>query len=146
MTEYREGDSQMTVDEEMVQVPVESMEEKASMLTPVPDEQVSEAKDRVAVTAALIIQFEDGRIDAITDLPSIEKNHTASIREVRNMCNSIVSDMDSLLTVKMFSQEMQMHAARAQMQKQLEHAQKNLNMTPQQMQAMVNNSMRAPKR
>lgn len=141
----------MTVDQEMVQVPVESMEEKAPMLTSVPDEQssdeqVPEAKERVAVTAALIIQFEDGRIDAITDLPSIEKNHTASIREVRNMCNSIVSDMDSLLTVKMFSQEMQMQAARVQMQKQMEQAQKGLNMTPQQMQAMMNNSLRTPKR
>jgi hypothetical protein len=154
MTEYKEGDSEVTVDQEMVPVPVESLPEESSpeespvqpKLTPVPEEKATESQaestpDRTAVTAVLLIQFEDGRVDAITDLPSIGKGHVASIREVRNMCAGIASDMDNLLTVKMFSQEMQMQSARAQMQRQLEQSQKGI-MTPQQ---MINRGMRVPR-
>jgi hypothetical protein len=159
MTEYKEGDSEVTKEvseqQEMTPIPVESLPEEPSTLpaqpklTPVPDGTAAEppvegVPDRTAVTAVLLIQFEDGRVDAITDLPSLEKGHVASIREVRNMCASIASDMDNLLTVKMFSQEMQMQAARAQMQRQLDAAQKSI-MTPQQMQAMASRNMRIPR-
>jgi hypothetical protein len=147
MTDYREGDSQVTVQEEMVELPIEAVSTPmetplpVETLTPVPPEQRPE--ERKIVTAVLLLQYEDGRIDAVTDLPSVEKHHQASLREARNMSHSIVSDMDNLLTSKLVSQDIQMHAAKIQMQKQLEQAQKGMNMTPQQMQALVNRSLKA---
>jgi hypothetical protein len=74
---------------------------------------------RKTITAVLLVQFDDGKIDAITDLPSVEKNHAASLREVRNMCSSMLEDVSCMIQAKMTISELKMDMARTQAQSQV---------------------------
>jgi hypothetical protein len=117
---YREGqeDTEPTPISQIHSAPSESSEGPL---------QVSEVESKVdatdpskkVITAALLIQFADGRVDAITDLPQVEKNHVASLREVRLMAHSLIDDISSALQAKLTIAELKADVARSQAQNQL---------------------------
>jgi hypothetical protein len=57
-------------------------------------------KDDAFLTAFLVVQLPDGKIDVITDLPEILKKHTATLREVRDLAHAVYAHTQAELTGK----------------------------------------------
>lgn len=55
----------------------------------------------VPVTAFLVTQQSDGRLQAIVELDNIVIQRKASPRDVRDMCRALAADMQMLLTSQM---------------------------------------------
>jgi hypothetical protein len=122
---YREGDFEMTREDtermdtakehdNVTQLPTNpSIEQEAA------PEEIKDASKRPYV-AAMLLQFGDGRVDVVTDLPNMGTHHQATVREVRNMCQSVVFDMNNMIQAKITVNEIQMEGAKRQIASQIE--------------------------
>jgi hypothetical protein len=118
--EYREGDAEMKEPEmtETVEAPVEETSNVTSL--PKKEDAQKEPEGPRAFTAVLLLQFPDGKVDAITDLPNMNTDHPASLREVRSMCQNMVMDVNNMIQAKIVMNELQVEGAKRQLASQIE--------------------------
>jgi hypothetical protein len=119
MTEYREGDDSINESESIEAPPTPMEPEEDAKVSPISTPVGNKEEARKPITAVLLIQFENGVVEAITDLPNMETNHKASVREARNMCQSVVADLNNMIQSKLVSNELQMAAAQRQLANQV---------------------------
>lgn len=67
---------------------------------------VKEATAPIPNTAFLVLAYNDGRIELATELPDLNMDHVASMREIRDLSRSLADDLQANLMAKATSKEM----------------------------------------
>jgi len=93
-----------------------------------PEEHATETldKDKIPITAFLVIVHQDGNVEAATSIPGIQKLRQASLRDVRDTCHALYSDIQSTFTARATSLEVTNSLKQAMAAKQIAGIQNNI--------------------
>jgi len=115
MTEYREGN--------------EGVAQLRSKKEDQPEGEQAENEgntQEMHETAVLLVLTSDGRLEAATQLPSIPMRRQATLRDVRDICHAMYSDIQVTLVGKASAHESSAAIQRTLAQSQIKNMQKKI--------------------
>ena len=130
MTEYREGcdmEKEESVTEMEAPVAVEDEEPVAQMEAPnVKPEVEGSDPENVPVTAFMVIQYKDGRVEAASKLEEFEMDRQANLPTIRDLCHTLYSNIQATIIARASAENAMLGIQRGMAQQQIQQMQQQI--------------------